>query len=287
MSPRLHDLSHELILQIVDLLLDKEKDSDTNDSENEKLAKLRSDNEAAEADGRFNRDSQEKDTQTDEATNDAFNNHSAQDSESQHKDGYQAFKVASSGEQNIINLSRICISFYKILSPYLFRSIILRNTRKSGAAVLYLCSTNQIKYVKTLHFKAIVPGERRRDVRDVEGVFPAEVKTVLSNLSQFPCLENMSIDFDFHLNTDNESEYCDDLFGNLTACDAEDTEEETERLEEQESLRALVKKTFEAICMDVSNGMRELVVKDWPMRANSIVGSNRFNKVCGIIRSIP
>jgi len=62
MSPRLHDLSHELILQIVDLLLDKEKDSDTNDSENEKLAKLRSDNEAAEADGRFKRDSQEKDT---------------------------------------------------------------------------------------------------------------------------------------------------------------------------------------------------------------------------------
>jgi len=283
MSLQLLDLSHELILQIVDYLLDQEKDSDTNDIEDETLADLKSDTEAAEADGLSKGDSQEEDTRTDETTDDASGRHGEQDPEYQNKEGGLASKVVSSGEQDIFNLSCTCTSFYKILSPCLFRSITLRNTRKSGAAVLYLCSTNQIAYAKTLHFKGTAPGQLKEGFRDVDGVFPPEVKTVLTDLSQFPCLETLIVDFDFHLNEEDGFEHWDDVLVNLTADDDDETVEEIEKAEEQEAWRALIKKTFEAICMDASNGIRELVVKDCPIRVNSVLGSGRFNKVCGTI----
>lgn len=317
MSPQFLDLSQELILQVVDFLPDEEKDIDASESDDETFAKLKLDHEAAEADGGSKRngqeddgqeddgqeadgeeddgeeddseeeDSQEEDTRTDEATDDASNKHSAQNLESQHNDGDQALEVVSSGEQDIYNLIRTCTSFYKILTPYLFRSITLRNTRKSGAAVLYLCSTSQISCVKTLHFKGTAPGENNEDFRDVDRVFPPEVKTVLTNLSQFPRLKTLIVDFDFHLNEEEGLEHWDDVLSYLTVDDEDETVEDVERAEEQEGWRALAKKTFEAICMNASNGTRELVVKDCPIRANSVLGSNRFNKVRGIIHSIP
>lgn len=72
MPLQLLDLSQELILQAVDFLLDKEKDSDTNNSQNESLTKLKSDAEAAAADGMFKEDGQEEDTRTDGTTDDAL-----------------------------------------------------------------------------------------------------------------------------------------------------------------------------------------------------------------------
>lgn len=320
MSTQFLDLSPELILQIAELLLEAEKHSDTNESVDEIFANLESDDEEVQADGRIEGDSQVDDVESedimddasksdeapydasgsgevthhdsgsdeaphdpsksDETTHDASNRHSSQAPGSQQDDGGQAFKVAPAREQDILNLSRTCNFFYKILSPYLFRSITLRNTRKSGAAVQYLCSTSQIAYVKTLHFMGTAPGEEKPNFRDVEPVFPPEVKSVLSNLSQLPYLETLIVDFDFHLNEQEREEHWDDLLTNLTADDDDETMEEIEKAEEQEGWRALMKKTFEAICMGASNGARELVIKDCPIRANSILGSGQFNKVC-------
>lgn len=359
MSPQLLDLSQELILQIVELLREAEKDSEAKESDDEIFANLESDEEGVQADGRIEVDSQvdhagsdeitddasdeapddasgsgealdnaskideaphnasisEKApddapgsgthhdsgsdeapddasrsgeathdaSKSDETTHDASNGHSSQAPGSQHNDGGQAFKVAPAREQDILNLSRTCTFFYKILSPYLFRSITLRNTQKSGVAVQYLCSTSQVAYGKTLHFMSTAPGERKPNFGDVEAVFPPEVKSVLSNLSEFPYLETLVIDFDFHLNEEEGYEHWEDLLYYLAADDDDETVEEIEKAEEQEGWRALIKKTFEAICMDASNGTRELIVKDCPIRANSVLGSDRFNKVCATI----
>ena len=144
MLSRFSNLSHELILHIVDLLLEDDDDGSTED----------------QYDG---------------------------------KAGAQATRFMCSGEQAVVSLSRTSTFFYKFLSSYLFRNITLRNSVKSGQAVQYLCSTGQIANIKTLHFKGKTKEE---DFRTFESIFPAEVNDILSNLSRFPCLTTLIIDFD-------------------------------------------------------------------------------------------
>lgn len=55
--------------------------------------------------------------------------------------------------QAVYHLSRTSTSLYKLLSPYVFRCITLRNTGKSGRAVQHLRSTSQNANMKTLRFK--------------------------------------------------------------------------------------------------------------------------------------
>ncbi len=171
----------------------------------------------------------------------------------------------SSGEQAIFNLSRTSTSLYKILSPYLFRCITLRNTEKSGQAVQYLCSTSQVANVKTLRFKCEEPGMKEEDLHDIESIFTNEINHVLSNLSQFPHLATLIID----LGMDYFWDFANDV----------ESEEEIEKAEEQKRWRALIKKTLKAISTTCSDGVREFVLKQCPTRTNSVFCSEQFNKV--------
>ena len=171
----------------------------------------------------------------------------------------------SFGEQAVFNLSRTSTSLYKLLSPYLFRFITLRNTEKSGQAVQYLCSTSQVANVKTLLFKCEGPPEKEEDLHDIESILPNGVNGVLSNLSQFPRLATLIID----LGMDYFWDFRDDV----------ESEEEVEKAEEQKRWRAVIKKTLKAISTTCSNGVREFVLKQCPTRSNSVFCSEQFNKV--------
>ena len=100
----------------------------------------------------------------------------------------------SFGEHAVYNLSRTSTSLYKLLTPYTFRSITLRNTKKSGRALQYLPSTSQAASIEILLFKCKIPGGKEEDNPSIEKVFPTEVDDVLSNLSRFPRLATLIID---------------------------------------------------------------------------------------------
>ena len=224
MLPRFSNLSHELILQIANLLLEEEKDG------------------------------------------------SAEDREYHHKAGAQATDLMSSGEEAIFNLSRTSTSFYRILSPYLFRCITLRNSEKSGQAVQYLCSTGQIANIKTLHFKC------ETSAKDIESIFPTEVNDILSNLSQFPRLATLIIELDLD---DHYWDYVSLPWRMLSES------EEIQKTEEQNCWRALINKTLKAISTTCSDGVREFVLKQCPTRTDSVFCSEQFNKVRQLIPISP
>ena len=172
----------------------------------------------------------------------------------------------SSGKQAVYNLSRTSTSLYKILSPYFFQCITLRNTKSSGQAVQYLPSTSRIANIKILRFKCRL-GNDARDFGDMERIFPFEITDVLSGLAQFPRLATLIIDFvglediwDFDPNVLN------------TVAEVE-SEERIKEAKEWNRSKAIVKKTLKAISTTCSDGVREFVLKQCPTRSNSILGS--------------
>ena len=179
------------------------------------------------------------------------------------------------GEQAVYNLSRTSTFLYQILSPYLFRCITLRNTKSSGQAVQYLRSTSQIANIKTLHFKCQLTGDKQdfHDNENIESIFPSETNDVLSDLSQFPRLVTLIIDF---VALDDPWDFDR---GDLNTVAEIESEEEIEKAEEQNRRRALVKKTLKAISTTCSDGVREFVLRQCPTRTNSIFCSEEFDRV--------
>ena len=185
----------------------------------------------------------------------------------------------SFGEHAVYNLSRTSTSLYKLLSPYTFLSITLRNTKKSGRALQYLLSTSQVASIKTLHFKCKIPGGKEEDSPSIEKVFPTEVNDVLSNLSKFPRLATLIIDL--RLDSHCRHVYYDDG-GNDDYLEMFDKskriEEKIKMTEEQKRYRAMVEKTLKAISAPCSDDVREFVLKQCPIRTNSLF-SEPLNKI--------
>ncbi|KAI4113185.1 MAG: hypothetical protein LQ345_005776 [Seirophora villosa] len=171
----------------------------------------------------------------------------------------------------ITGLSQTSSIFYRLLSPFLFRNIILHNTKKVGDAVRYLAITSQRAYVKVLYFKAIATGSKSQDSHDIDRDFPSSVKRVLSNLAIFPNLETLILDFDL------ESVKYDD-FEDVMQRYAEETEQQIIEAEGKRAWRALQKQVFDAITTKDSNKSRELVVKTCPLKATSLFGSDQMNQ---------
>ena len=257
MSCRLLDLPHDLILQIADILLDEDRSLANNNAGQTPAAdSIESENNATDL--TLKRNGQVE----------RLGRH-RMEQKSEQKHANEVSKLGSSGEEVIINLSRTCTAFYKILSPYLFRAIWIRNSQKSSAAVDYLRSSNQSVHVKTLHFKASAPQENEEGFYDVEGIFPPGLDAVLSGLLQFPNLETLVIDF-FNIIEAKVESHCEN-------------EEAFVTKEEQEVWKALVKKTFDAVSMNTSDTVHKLVVKDCLITRSSVVGSGRLKKVHSVI----
>ena len=191
-------------------------------------------------------------------------------------------KLMSSGNQAVYNLSRTSTSLYKLLSPYFFRSITLRNTKKSGRALQYLLTTSQVANIKTLHFKCKIPGGKEEVSPSIEKIFPTEVNDVLSNLSKFPRLATLIIDLglDSHCNNIYNHDGDND---DLEMVGENESEEEIKMTEEQKRYRALVEKTLKAISTTCSDGVREFVLKQFPIRTNSLF-SEPFNEVRQLVQ---
>ncbi|KAJ4343879.1 hypothetical protein N0V87_000162 [Didymella glomerata] len=101
------------------------------------------------------------------------------------------------------NFSCVDRSFRRLVVPYLFRTLVLRNTVRSGDCVAHIATSNYAKYVKRLGFVATTTRVLGVDwlERSVIDAPPAgvnlvqNVEHVLSHLDHFPALEAMQIEF--------------------------------------------------------------------------------------------
>ncbi|KAL8924303.1 MAG: hypothetical protein Q9208_004084 [Pyrenodesmia sp. 3 TL-2023] len=182
-------------------------------------------------------------------------------------------EIADDSSEAIGNLSRTSTYFYRLLSPYIFRHIVMRNTQKSGNALQFLVESGQSAHVKALHFKASASDNEAGEDEKIEAEFPSSVLGILSHLASFRNLQSLIVDFDFE-------EIQDRNFGDLIHEDRDDreTEEQIIEAEGKQSWRALQKQIFDAISKEKSNHIRHLVVKTCPLKATSLYGSEQMNK---------
>ena len=88
-------------------------------------------------------------------------------------------------KDNIRNLlSWSCTSrfFRTVLIPYIFKTLVLRNTNRNAASVQMIASDSEFaKYTRELRFIGYAPGDAKRDdpaFSDVENVLPNNAKEV-------------------------------------------------------------------------------------------------------------
>lgn len=99
---------------------------------------------------------------------------------------------------HLLNLSMVNRKLRSLVTPFLFRNLILHNTVKSGTSIGLIAKSGLTKHVRRLGFvgTCIVPiydpkTRGSRELRDVQ--LPATVQQVLSNLDCFPALEGVDI----------------------------------------------------------------------------------------------
>ena len=116
----------------------------------------------------------------------------------------QYIQLTPGWQIDLLNWSSTCSKFRSFLAPYIFSSITLRNTEKSGASVDLLAKSSYRQFVRRLSFEGTAWGDMEDVFYDTEGILPAIVESVISDLSQFPNLQTVSIkfDIDFHYGFD-------------------------------------------------------------------------------------
>lgn len=183
-------------------------------------------------------------------------------------------ETADNSSAAINSWGRTSTYFYKLLSPYIFRHVVMRNTQRSGEALQFLVRSSQRANVQALHFKASVTGDGTHEDGKNDAEFPTSVHSILSDLASFPNLQALVVDFDFEKIQDRD-------FEDFIQEDDDDQESEDQIVEAEggQAWRALKKQTFDAISKDNSSRIRHLVVKTCPLKATSLYGSEQMNKV--------
>ena len=161
-------------------------------------------------------------------------------------------------QTNILNWSCTSKYFRVLLASYVFKSVILRNTAKSGASLDAVAEHPELgKYVREVRFIGYAPGDVRREdpaFGDTEHVLPQSVADLLSNLSRFRNLETLSVEFDY-----NFSDYGEWWEEGINPADEVEDLEEVRQKEGEEAWRALMLKVWEAICLNDAPVIRKLV----------------------------
>ncbi|KAL4866232.1 hypothetical protein BDV12DRAFT_199424 [Aspergillus spectabilis] len=97
--------------------------------------------------------------------------------------------------RDLINLSSSCKWLRDLLAPRIFGSLYLYNTAKSALSIQAIAKGKHSGYVQSLHY--IAACEQDQQNSPLEQICPPELDTVLSNLSQFPHLRHISVEFPF------------------------------------------------------------------------------------------
>lgn len=106
---------------------------------------------------------------------------------------------------DLLNLSCVNRCFRELAAPFFFRSLILRDTTKSGAAVARIANSRYAQFVKRLEFVGYSTISSSPQL--IDDNLPTQVKHLISNLFQFPNLDALSITFSIGRSADDFWEY--------------------------------------------------------------------------------
>ena len=113
-------------------------------------------------------------------------------------DLHPAYKQRDVMQTRITPLASTFNFYRELILPFSFERVVLRNVVDSGLVINQIACSPRRDLVKKLHFIATAPAdEKRYSLRSTPRYFPAEVRTVLSQLERFPNLTVVTIEFIF------------------------------------------------------------------------------------------
>ncbi|PVH97404.1 hypothetical protein DM02DRAFT_81630 [Periconia macrospinosa] len=149
---------------------------------------------------------------------------------------------------DLINLSSCCKVLRDLIAPIIFREVRLRNNSKSGDSVQAVSNSVWATHVRTLHFECVARPEFdcEDDLRPPPDnrLYPF-VDDVLANLSRFPLLKTLTIQFMF-----GESAFWDhDTFKKLIFQSEEGhlNGDDDPEIEKQIPFRALMMRVYDIV----------------------------------------
>jgi hypothetical protein len=182
--------------------------------------------------------------------------------------------LADGTHQDLLNLSCTCHPFRQVLVPEIFKSIILRNTKKSAASVQAIAESGYAHHVKELHYQCKHPipevdleEEAEDDKLDEEkrkSLLPKSVERILSDLRRCPKLEKLVVEFPFGSSkmdaTDIHAFY---RFG------PEESMDDVEKAEQTYGWRAIIAKSFDTIVKNKNHSIKSLELRETSSKAVS------------------
>ncbi|KAF2652981.1 hypothetical protein K491DRAFT_581603, partial [Lophiostoma macrostomum CBS 122681] len=180
-----------------------------------------------------------------------------------------------------LNLSRTCKVLHILVAPLFFRSLVLRNSEKSGSSVLAVTKSPHAQHEQQLRYCGTIAMPESNVMRvGPEGVdsepaapdpsdFPEAVEEVLSHLARFPRLETLTMEFKWDPESEDDEEAMMRGFYNF---DDEEDDEECEEAEEEYAWRALMARSYSAVVKNTGTvpTLRCLELKDVVPRAMTV-----------------
>ena len=173
---------------------------------------------------------------------------------------------------NFVHWSSTC-SFYRAnLAPFVFRTLDLRNTEKSGRSIRTLVNGPYKKHVRKVQYKGRLYCDDHNDVEgfeDDEEVAKAraemdvprglldEVQAVLADLKAFPSLSSLTVEFEFdgtYFLEEQGYPYTDLLYR------IED--ENPKAIEAVRPWRSLMARSFDAIANNTASSIKHFEIKE-------------------------
>lgn len=201
----------------------------------------------------------------------------------------------------LLNLSSTCSLYRAILAPSLFESITLHNTEKSGASIAAVAKLNLSPHVKVLHYIGSAPGtaegylqegnvdgaleegfyeEETLDEdtpKDFTNLLPPIVHSTLANLQCFPNLQSLIVEFKFDFDDVDKWDHIEELFWSAESF------EEVDLAETQEAWRAIMAKSWTAICKNTKPRFKSLEMRQMMPKIVSSYLSQEFHTLLDVM----
>ncbi|KAF2472374.1 uncharacterized protein BDR25DRAFT_302595 [Lindgomyces ingoldianus] len=192
--------------------------------------------------------------------------------------------LGSERNNDILSISRTCQVLRELVAPSLFKNIVLRNNEKSGNSVKEIRSGSYKDFVRAIHYEGMIrvlDGWTLHNADDQaeepkEEHFPKCVEDILSNLSRFPKLEKLVVEFP-----------CDDddLARGFYNFDEEESYEQAVEVESEEAWRALMAKSYEAVGRNSQHSIKTLELRGLVARQASSWNGQGFRNFLGGMES--
>lgn len=189
-------------------------------------------------------------------------------------------QVTPSANEALINLSTVNRNFRVLVAPLAFRTLILRNTARSGTAINFVAQSKLAHLVKKVEYVAFTGCDD-----DGEGLdypprpddFPLAVEEVLENLGRFPSLEGVGMQLAFRGEEYDEGFYY-----------FEDPEvaEDVEKKDLAHGWRALITASYAALARNPPGTIKALQLRDLVPVESSCWHTDAWRVLLGGLRSL-